>query len=426
MKVLVVGSGGREHAIVSALARSSRVTKIYSDSQNAGILQAAQHVDAAGMEALAQFALSEGIDLTIVGPEQPLVDGFADCFRAHGLKVFGPGAAAARLEGSKIFSKEFAVRHSIPTAHAEAHTELREALNAIRSGRFTFPVVIKADGLAAGKGVIIAENRNSAIEAVTGFMSSGLLGGAGRKLLIEEFMTGRELSYLIITDGTAFISLPFAQDHKRAYDGDLGPNTGGMGVFSCPGMLDAETEAAIVRTVVRPTLRGASAEGFPITGVLFIGLMLTPAGPKVLEYNVRFGDPETQTVLRRLDSDIVDIFEAAVNGTLESVEPVWSNDAVTTVIMASAGYPGSYETGKTITGISEAETIEGVKVFHSGTRNTPDRGLVSAGGRVLAVTARAAGLEESRLKAYQAVEQITFEGAFYRKDIGRRGIEEAV
>lgn len=422
MKVLVIGSGGREHALVWALSRSAAVERIYSATGNAGIVRSTERsgVDPGDLAGIAAFAAREGVALVVIGPEQPLVDGLADALAARGIAAFGPGREAAQLEGSKVFAKEFMDRHRIPTARCRIVSEPEEALNAVSDGSFTFPVVVKAEGLAAGKGVIIAEDRASARQAVQDLMIDRKLGEAGARLLIEECLIGRELSYLVFSDGMDFASMPVAQDHKRAFDNDLGPNTGGMGAFSTPGLLDPALEERIVREVVAPTLEGARADGFPFQGVLYCGLMLTAEGPKVLEYNVRFGDPETQAILRRLDSDFAEIALAVARGELAGIRPRWSEEASTCIVLASAGYPGSYPTGKLILGIDAAEQVDGVTVFHAGTRLN-DRGETeTAGGRVLGVTARAGTLDEATRRAYQAVEKISFEGMMYRRDIGRQ------
>ena len=418
MKVLVIGSGGREHALVWALSHSPHIQQIYNNSTNAGILSLATQANESTISGLADFAEREKIDLTVVGPEQSLVDGVVDVFAARGLAIFGPTQAAAQLEGSKVFAKEFMQRHGIPTARAVFCDSQEAALKAVTDGSFTYPLVIKADGLAAGKGVVVAEDCAIAQQTINDFMAGQKLGAAGNRLLIEECLVGRELSYLLFTDGKSFSALPVAQDHKRAYDGDQGPNTGGMGVFSTPGLLDEALERRIVTEIVEPSLEGTRAEGFNFRGVLFIGVMLTANGPQVLEYNVRLGDPETQAVLRRLDSDLAEILVAATRGELAQVQPRWSNDSTSCVVLASAGYPGSYPTGKVITGIAEAEQIQSLTVFQAGTRRGADGLIETAGGRVLAVTARAASLEAATDLAYQGIEKIHFEGCHFRHDIG--------
>ncbi|MGE0129756.1 MAG: phosphoribosylamine--glycine ligase [Blastocatellales bacterium] len=420
MKVFVIGSGGREHALVWSLARSPLVKQIYSATTNAGILKqtTAAAVNASDVNSMAEFAAREKIDLVVVGPEQPLVDGLADALVERGVVVFGPSRAAARLEGSKVFAKEFMARHNIPTARYRIADNAEDALKAVTDGSFQFPVVVKAEGLAAGKGVIIAEDETQARRAIEDLLVDRKLGDAGARLVIEECLAGRELSYLVFSDGKDYAPMPVAQDHKRAFDGDLGPNTGGMGAFSTPGLLDAELERRIFREVVEPTLEAARAEDFPFRGVLYCGLMLTDDGPKALEYNVRFGDPETQAILRRLDSDFAEIALAVAQGRLSGVKPRWSGETTTCVVMASAGYPGSYSTGKTITGIGEAEQVESVVVFHAGTKLNANGEVETAGGRVLGVTARAATLEEATTRVYKSVGEIRFDGMQFRRDIG--------
>jgi phosphoribosylamine--glycine ligase len=421
MRVLLIGSGGREHALLWALRQSPEVEEVFAATTNAGIGRdtVPAKLGSGSPEEVADFAADARIDLVVIGPEQPLVDGLADRLAARGIPAFGPVQDAARLEGSKVFAKEFMARHSIPTAMSRVATTPEEAREAIRSGAFGYPVVIKAEGLAAGKGVIIAANEGEALAAVADLMVDRKLGDAGRRLLIEECLVGRELSYLVFSDGRDYLPMPVAQDHKRAFDGDHGPNTGGMGAYSMDGLLDPVLEATIRRTIVEPTLAATQAEGFPFRGVLYTGLMLTAAGPQVLEYNVRFGDPETQAILRRLDSSFAGIASAVASGTLASIRPQWSADPSTCIVLASEGYPGPYPTGCTITGIDAAESIPGVTVFHAGTAIAPDGRLITAGGRVLGVTARAGSLPQATELAYQAVSRIAFDGMQFRRDIGR-------
>src|SRR5215813_9593886 len=418
MKVFVIGSGGREHALVWSLARSPHVKQIYSATANAGILKQTTPagVSAGDVNSIAEFAAREKIDLVVVGPEQPLVDGVADALIERGVAVFGPSRAAARLEGSKVFAKEFMTRHNIPTARHRVVDNVDDATEAVTGAHFGFPVVVKAEGLAAGKGVIVAEDEARAVRAIEDLIVGRKLGDAGARLVIEECLAGRELSYLVFSDGKDYASMPVAQDHKRAFDGDRGPNTGGMGAFSTPGLLDARLERRIVVEVVEPTLDAAREEGFPFRGVLYCGLMITPEGPKTLEYNVRFGDPETQAIMLRLDSDFAEIALAVAQGRLSRVKPRWSEEAATCVVMASAGYPGNYSTGKTITGIDEAERLESVVVFHAGTKLSADGEIETAGGRVLGVTARAATLEDATARACEALTEIEFDGMRFRRD----------
>lgn len=420
MRILVIGSGGREHAQTWALAQSPQVKQLYSATTNAGIqrLTTLANIDASKPSNVAEFAVQEKLDLVVVGPEQPLVDGVVDALQAKGIPAFGPVQAAARLEGSKVFSKEFMARHGIPTARYRVIETAAEAYAALPE--FTYPLVVKADGLAAGKGVIIANDEAEARQAVQDLLIDRKLGGAGARLIIEEGLVGREVSYLVFADGKDWRAMPVAQDHKRVFDDDRGPNTGGMGAFSTPGLLDAATEARIVKEIVEPSLAATATDGFPFQGVLYCGVMLTATGPQLLEYNVRMGDPETQAILRRLDSDFAEICWSVARGELSNVTPRWSEQTTTCVVMASSGYPGSYETGQPIGGLEAAEQVEGVTVFHAGTKQSADGHVVTAGGRVLGVTARGEDLAEATARAYEAAEKISFDGAFYRRDIGRR------
>lgn len=424
MKILVIGSGGREHALTWALAQDTLRPDLFSATTNAGIqaLTTSASTNGASLnggdpQAVAEFAAREKTDLVVVGPEQPLVDGVVDRLAERGIPAFGPTQAAARLEGSKIFSKEFMTRHRIPTARYRIADTAEEAFAALRD--FTYPLVVKADGLAAGKGVIIASDEAEARQAIVDLMVERKLGAAGKRLLIEEGLVGREVSFLVFADGKDWRALPFAQDHKRAFDNDQGPNTGGMGAFSKPGLLDEALEQQIAREIIEPSLAGAAADGFAFRGVLYCGLMLTPQGPQVLEYNVRLGDPETQAILRRLDSSLSEICWAVARGSLGQITPRWSEEVSTCIVVASSGYPGSYATGKVISGLAEAEAVESVKVFHAGTRLNEAEQVVTTGGRVLGVTARGADLAQATARAYEAVSHIAFEGAFFRRDIGQ-------
>ena len=419
MKILLIGSGGREHALAWALSQSPEVSQVYSTTGNAGILKLSARADvgAGKIGQVVNFAVREKIDLVVVGPEQPLVEGLVDELASHGIAAFGPRQAAARLEGSKVFAKEFMERHRIPTARCAVVDNPADAMKAV--GAFNFPVVVKAEGLAAGKGVIIAEDKAAAQAAVHDLMVDRKLGEAGSRLLIEERLVGRELSYLVFSDGKDYAAMPVAQDHKRQLDGDLGPNTGGMGAFSNRGLLDTALEQQIIREIVEPTLEATRKEGFPFQGVLYCGLMLTAEGPQVLEYNVRFGDPETQVILRRLDADFAELAFATAKGELSRTRPRWSDETTICVVMASAGYPGDYETGKIITGLDEAEQIESVVVFHAGTKLHASGSVETAGGRVLGVTARAASLGDATDRVYNAINRIQFEGMQFRQDIGR-------
>jgi phosphoribosylamine---glycine ligase len=422
MKILVIGSGGREHALVWALRQSSQVEQIYSATTNAGILSqtARTKIDAARFDSVVDFAVSEQIDLVIIGPEQPLVDGLVDHLLSRGVPVFGPNKKASQLEGSKVFAKQFLSRHSIPTARYKIIETVDEGLKTISDDSFGFPLVIKADGLAAGKGVIIADDKAQAQQVFWDFLVDGKLGQAGSRLVIEECLAGREVSYLIFSDGNSYSAMPVSQDYKRAFENDQGPNTGGMGAYSTPDLLDATTERLIQKEIVEPTLDATRIEGYPFRGVLYFGLMLTSEGPKVLEYNVRFGDPETQAILRRLESDFAELALAVAQGELHNVKPRWSDDSSICVVMTSSGYPGNYITGKVITGIDEAEGLNGIVIFHAGTKLNDEGAIVTSGGRVLSVTARESTLEAATDQAYHAVSRIRFDGMTYRNDIGKR------
>jgi phosphoribosylamine--glycine ligase len=418
MKILVIGSGGREHALVWKLSQSPRVTSILCAPGNAGTAQlAVNHAAAAtDLEGLVALAQNEKIDLTIVGPDDPLAAGIVDRFRAAGLRVFGPTASAARLEASKSFAKDFMVRHGIPTAGSATFTDAQAALAHCASS--CYPLVVKADGLALGKGVVIALTREEAEKAVRDAMIEKVFGSAGDTLVIEEFLTGPECSIHALVDGTSYSLFPDAKDHKRALDGDQGLNTGGMGTISPSCEVDTAMQARIRTEVLDPFLRGLKADGLEFSGMLFPGLMMTPEGPKVLEFNCRFGDPETQSLMRRLKSDLLDLIEATVDGKLSSVTPDWDERAAVCIVLASGGYPGPIEKGKEITGFEEAVASDpDVVVFHAGTA-LKDGKVVTSGGRVLGVTALGATLEEARAKAYAAADLIRFEGKQLRRDIG--------
>jgi phosphoribosylamine--glycine ligase len=422
MKILVIGGGGREHAICWALSRSPRVEEIVCMPGNAGIAAVARCVpgDVEDAGVIANLAQQMGATLVVVGPEAPLVAGVADELRRRGIPVVGHSRVAAMLEGSKIVAKQFMARNDIPTARFTACHTPESARAAVRLESFGFPVVIKADGLAAGKGVRIAASLEEADDAIRAFMEDRELGEAGDRVVIEEALAGREASFIYFTDGERLVAMPPAQDHKRIGDGDTGPNTGGMGTFSLPGLVDDATSRRVLDEIAEPTVRRMREEGTPLSGVLFVGVMLTEDGPKVLEYNVRFGDPETQSVLKRLDSDLADLFEAVANGSLSDIDVRWSEDAALCLVLASAGYPGAFAKGKPIDGLADATRVEGVTVFHAGTAAGPDGTVVTSGGRVLGVTARASTLAEARSRAYEAAERIRFEGKTFRTDIGRR------
>jgi len=423
MKVLIVGSGGREHAIAWAVAKSPKVDKIYCAPGNAGISEYAECVAIGAMEfeKLAAFAKEKEIDLTVIGMDDPLVGGVVDVFEKEGLRVFGPRANAAIIEGSKAFSKDLMKKYHIPTAAYENFTSPEAALEYLETAKM--PIVLKASGLALGKGVLICNTLEEAKEGVKTLMLDKQFGSAGDTIVIEEFMTGREVSVLAFCDGKTVKCMTSAQDHKRAKDGDQGLNTGGMGTFSPSPFYTEEVEAFCEKYIYQPTIDAMAAEGRPFTGVLFTGLMLTEDGPKVLEYNARFGDPEAQVVLPRMKNDIIDVFEACVDGRLDEIELEFEDNAAVCVVLASAGYPESYEKGFEITGIEDVNAKEGYHVFHAGSK-FEDGKLVTNGGRVLGVTAKGKDLVEARANAYAATELVFFENKYMRNDIGK-AIDEA-
>jgi phosphoribosylamine--glycine ligase len=422
MKILVIGSGGREHALVWKLRESQHMEEIYCAPGNAGIGQEAEcaPVDVTKPQEILKLAEHLKADLTVVGPEAPLVAGVVDLFEKAGLTIIGPTQAAAQLEGSKIFAKEFMQRHQIPTAGFAVAQSFEDAVKAL--GGFGLPVVIKADGLAAGKGVVVAYAREEAEKALDEFMRQKTLGAAGDRVLIEECLAGEEVSFIVLTDGRGILPLALTQDHKAVFDNDQGPNTGGMGAYSDDLILDERARDNVFRRIVAPTLAGMAAEGTPYRGFLYCGLMLTQEGPKVLEYNVRLGDPEAQPILMRLRSDLVDLFRALVEGQLGALDAHWTPNPAVCVVLASKGYPGTPEAGKVITGHEVAESQGGVKVFHAGTK-VRDGQLVASGGRVLGVTAVAEDLPAAIERAYAAVSKIHFEGMHYRRDIGSKGLK---
>ncbi|MDO4943073.1 MAG: phosphoribosylamine--glycine ligase [Lachnospiraceae bacterium] len=423
MKVLIVGSGGREHAIAWAVAKSPKVDKIYCAPGNAGISEYAECVAIGAMEfeKLAAFAKEKKIDLTVIGMDDPLVGGVVDVFEAEGLRVFGPRANAAIIEGSKAFSKDLMKKYNIPTAAYENFTSPEAALEYLETAKM--PIVLKASGLALGKGVLICNTLEEAKEGVKTLMLDKQFGSAGDTIVIEEFMTGREVSVLAFCDGKTVKCMTSAQDHKRAKDGDQGLNTGGMGTFSPSPFYTKEVEEFCETYIYQPTIDAMAAEGRPFTGVLFTGLMLTEDGPKVLEYNARFGDPEAQVVLPRMKNDIIDVFEACVDGRLDEVDLEFEDNAAVCVVLASAGYPESYEKGFEITGIEDVNAKDGYHVFHAGSK-FEDGKLVTNGGRVLGVTAKGKDLVEARANAYAATELVSFENKYMRNDIGK-AIDEA-
>ncbi len=417
MKILVIGGGGREHAIVWKLAQSPKATQIYCAPGNAGIAELATCVDIAAtdVEALAAWAIANSIDLTVVGMDDPLMLGVVDLFEEKGLKVFGPRQNAAILEGSKVFSKDLMKKYDIPTAGYEVFTDADLAKEYLKT--CAYPTVLKADGLALGKGVLICENKEEALDGVDQIMVDQKFGEAGKTMVVEEFMTGPEVSVLSFCDGETVLPMVSAQDHKRAYDNDGGLNTGGMGTFSPSKHYTDEMHAEAIETIFKPTLAAMKAEGRPFTGIIFFGLMLTPNGTRVLEYNARFGDPEAQVVLPRLRTDLVDVFEAAVEGRLNEITLEWDDRAAVCVVEASGGYPVAYKKGYEITGLEAQKSKEDVTVFHAGTKFDGDK-IVTNGGRVLGVTAMGATIEEARKTAYQAVQEVDFKDKHFRTDIG--------
>lgn len=419
MKVLVVGSGGREHAIVWTLKKSKKVTKLYAAPGNPGISEIAECVNLKvdDIKGLLAFVQKEKIDITVVGPEVPLSLGIVNAFETAGLKIFGPCQEAAYIEGSKSFAKDFMRKCGIPTAKYEIFYDKNEAVKYVQ--KLGAPIVIKADGLAAGKGVIVALKTEEAIAALEDIMGNKIFGSAGSKVVVEEFLDGEEATLLCFVDGKNSIPMVSSQDHKRVFDNDEGPNTGGMGAYSPAPVLNKAVENAIINKILYPTVLGMHALSKPYKGVLYLGLIMTKEGPKVIEYNARFGDPETQVVLPRLKTDFVDIILATIDGTLDKIKVEWDNRPTVCIAMTSKGYPGKYENGKVITGIKEAEALGDVVVFHAGTELKEGK-LVTNGGRVLGVTATGNDLKQAVDKAYKAVSLIKFEGAHYRKDIARR------
>lgn len=423
MNILVVGSGGREHALAWKLSQSPRADRVFVAPGNAGTAEDAENVDigANDIPRLIRFAQENQIDLTVVGPEAPLCAGIVDAFQAEKLRIFGPSKAAAELEGSKVFCKNLLRHADVPTADFRVFRTADSAERYLKD-REDVPVVVKADGLAAGKGVVVCEGRDEALQAVRRIARDRQFGAAGDQLVIEERLHGEEASVIAITDGRTIVTLSPSQDHKRAYDGDKGPNTGGMGAYCPTPLVDEEMMQWIEEHVLVPTIHAMKRSRRPFRGVLYAGLILTHQGPKVLEFNVRFGDPECQPLMMRLDSDLLEIIDAAVDSRLEEIEPLrWRDESSVCVVMASEGYPGSYERGHPIRGLAEAAQVEGVKVFHAGTARR-DGQVVTDGGRVLGVTARAPTLPKAKLQAYTAVKKIRWPGAWCRKDISDKAL----
>jgi phosphoribosylamine--glycine ligase len=423
MKVLVIGSGGREHALVWKLRQSARISQLYCAPGNGGIAEEAECLpaDVKNIDSLVAVANQVSPDLTIVGPELPLALGVVDEFSRRGWRAFGPSKAAAKLESSKSFAKEFLQRHRIPTAHFAICDSIDEVLEALPL--FHAPVVVKADGLAAGKGVVICKTKEEATSSAAEMFSGKSLAEAGRRVVLEECLTGDELSFLVLSDGERVAPLVAAQDHKRIGDGDTGPNTGGMGAYCTPNIVDSQMTQWLLQHVARPVVAGMKAEGAEYKGILYCGLMMTARGPMVLEFNCRFGDPETQPILMRLESDLVEALEASIEGRVSEGDFRWSPDASVCVVVSSGGYPGTFEVGKKILGLEDAGKAEGVKVFHAGTTRH-DGGFFTAGGRVLGVTTRAADLKTAVDRAYAAASKIGFEGAYYRKDIAAKALKK--
>jgi phosphoribosylamine--glycine ligase len=427
MKILIVGGGGREHALAWKAAQSEKVDTVFVAPGNPGTASEYKisnvDIGAEDIPALKSFAESEAIDLTIVGPENPLVDGIVDEFQQAGLPCFGPSKDAAILEGSKSFSKDFLQRHNIPTAEYQVFTEVDAAKEYVKEKGA--PIVVKADGLAAGKGVIIAMTENEAIVAIEDMLAGNKFGDAGHRVVIEEFMQGEEASFIVMSDGKNILPLASSQDHKARDEGDVGPNTGGMGAYSPAPVVTDEMHNRILYEVIEPTIRGMAEEGREYVGFLYAGVMITIDGiPKVLEFNCRFGDPETQPIMMRLKSDLIELCEAALDGKLNEVTAVWDERAALGVVLASAGYPASASKGDVISGLSN-DFSEGTKVFHAGT-SKQDNAVVTAGGRVLCVTALGETVSQAQQLAYQAVAKINWDGMFYRKDIGHRAINRAL
>ena len=423
MKVLVIGGGGREHALVWKLAQSPRITKLYCAPGNGGIALDAECVpaDVKNLDSLVALATKLKPDLTVVGPELPLTLGVVDEFQSHGWPIFGPTRAAAQLESSKSFAKEFMQRHRIPTAHYAICKTIEEVRATLP--HFHTPIVVKADGLAAGKGVVVAKTKEEAASVAAEMLSGKMVGAAGTLVLLEECLTGDELSFLVFSDGERVVPLVAAQDHKRVGDGDSGPNTGGMGAYSTATIIDEKMRDWLVHHIAEPVIAGMKAEGAEYKGVLYCGLMMTARGPMVLEFNCRFGDPETQPILMRMESDLVEALEASVGGRVSEGDFRWSPEASACVVIASAGYPGTFEAGKKIAGLESVSAMEGVKVFHAATSRRDDVYFTS-GGRVLGVTARAPDLATAVERAYAAVSMIGFEGMHYRKDIAARALKK--
>jgi len=426
VKVLVVGAGAREHAIAWKIRQSPLVTQLYAAPGNPGLASIATciPVDVTNVVELAELAERLRIDLTVVGPELPLTLGIVEEMEKRGLAVFGASSAAVAIEASKVFAKEFMLRHGIPTAASEVFHSPQAARSYLESREARYPLVVKADGLAGGKGVVVCVDREQASEAVLQMMEDRIHGSAGDQIVVEEFLEGREVSFFAVSDGARFVPLVTCQDYKRAFDGDVGPNTGGMGAYSPSVYVDDATAAAIRDDIIAPTLAGLDTEGRTYRGVLYAGVMLTAAGPRVLEFNARFGDPETQVLLPRADFDLVPLMASAAAGRLDDTTVRWKRESAATVVLASAGYPGAHARGMAIEGLREAEAIDGVVVFQAGTTAGPDGAPLVAGGRVVSITALGRDVASAVARAYEAVGRVRFEGMHYRTDIGRDAIRK--
>lgn len=422
MKVLVIGGGGREHSLVWKIAQSPEVSKIFCAPGNPGISELAECIDITADQTslLCEFAVKEDIGLTVVGPEAPLVDGIVDIFSKHNLKVFGPDQKAAILEDSKVFSKLLLRKHGIPTADFKCFDDHSQARHYVLSRGA--PIVVKADGLSKGKGVFVCKTNDEALQAIDSIMKDRVFGNAGDQVVIEECLTGEEVSLLAFTDGRTIVPMESSQDHKTVYDGDKGPNTGGMGAYSPVPIMTSELYRRIEKDILVPTVHAMNKEGRPYKGVIYIGLMITSAGPMVLEFNVRFGDPEAQVILTRMKSDIVPIMLATISGGLDNVDLEWLPLASVCVVMASGGYPGQYNNGKEIKGLDSLKNQEGISVFHAGTKSGNEK-IVTNGGRVLNVVACGEDIKEAQKKVYEAVSKISFDGAHYRRDIADKAIK---
>jgi len=422
MKVLVIGGGGREHSLVWKIAQSPEVSKIFCAPGNPGISELAECIDITADQTslLCEFAVEEDIELTVVGPEAPLVDGIVDVFSKHNLKVFGPDQKAAILEDSKVFSKLLLRKHGIPTADFKCFDDHGQARHYILSRGA--PIVVKADGLSNGKGVFVCKTNDEALLAIDSIMKDRVFGNAGDQVVIEECLIGEEVSLLVFTDGRTIVPMESSQDHKTVYDGDEGPNTGGMGAYSPVPIMTSELYCGVEKNILVPTVHAMNKEGRPYKGVIYIGLMITSAGPMVLEFNVRFGDPEAQVILTRMKSDIVPIMLATISGGLDNVDLEWLPQASVCVVMASGGYPGQYDNGKEIKGLDSLKNQEGISVFHAGTKSENEK-IVTNGGRVLNVVACGRDIKEAQKKVYEAVSKISFDGAHYRRDIADKAIK---